>query len=174
MYRYARAHTCTHTHLDNRPQGQKGALGKVAGSSDMQIWVKVAQESPERSREGTTALEEVRVGSAQSPQWARLLRFSPGILSQLHSLKDSVFPTMPTRQSAWLLLWMKPQIPPTQFSCVQVPYSEATEAHDTESLAWGHLPLGVSMEIAHQVSRALNPDHEMWFSLPHPTEAEST
>lgn len=32
---------------------------------------------------------------------------------------------------------MKPQVPPPQFSCVQVPYSEATEAHDTESLAWG-------------------------------------
>lgn len=55
---------------------------------------------------------------------------------------------------------MKPQVPPPQFSCVQVPYSEATEAHDTESLAWGHPPPGVSMEIAHQVSRALNPDHK--------------
>lgn len=53
------------------------------------------------------------------------------------------------------------------------PYREATGARDTESLAWGHTPAGLSPEITPQVSRALKP-RMTGLSLLHPTEAESS
>lgn len=54
--------------------------------------------------------------------------------------KDSVFSTSKCQQNRVCLAPPADEAPSPTYSillCVQVPYSEATEAHDTESLAWG-------------------------------------
>lgn len=148
-------HTHAHTHtLIKGNKGRKGPWGRLLGTQIGRFGLKYLRKAMEQGRNNSSGRSQGRgcpvstVGTfAQIFPWYIISATLTKGFGILYKQK----PNTP---------WMKPQVPPTQFSCVQVPYSEATEAHDTESLAWGHPPPGVSMEIAHQVSRALNPDHE--------------